>query len=33
MSGQMWMLVAILAIIFLFLCYRGVKPMGGMGGG
>ena len=27
MSGQMWMLVAILAIIFLFLCYRGVKPM------
>jgi len=30
-SGQMWMLVAILAIIFLFLCYRGVKPMGGGG--
>jgi hypothetical protein len=29
MSGQMWMLVAILAIIFLFLCYRGVKPLPG----
>lgn len=29
MSGQMWMLIAILAIIFLFLCYKGVKPMGG----
>jgi hypothetical protein len=29
MSGQMWMLIAILAIIFLFLCYRGVKPMSG----
>lgn len=29
MSGKAWMLVAILAIIFLFLCWRGVHPMGG----
>jgi hypothetical protein len=31
MSGQTWMIIAILAIIFLFLCYKGVKPLPGGG--
>lgn len=32
MSGQTWMIIAILALIFLFLCYKGMKPLPVPGG-